>query len=419
MPRRGLLTYENALVLILGLTFGIVFFDRQAASNLIRFIKPDLRLNDTEVGLIGSALSATWAASAYLVGLLSDRTGSRKLLLILCVIGFSLCSFVSGLAKNFGVLISARLLMGLLEGGVMPICLAIMSLESSDGRRGLNAGVVQNGFSNLIGNALGPIVLVAIAAAMSWRQAFYLSAVPGLLCAVAIWLWVKEPAKEPLHDGRPVRHMSLLEMLKVRNIQVCCLVSIFMVSWLIIGFSFLPLVYGDIQGLSPQVGANLMGALGLCAFLGGMLIPGLSDRVGRRPVLIAGCFLSVIAPLAALYFHGPVLILGALLFIGWVGNGIFPMFMGAIPGETLPRSSIATAMGLVVGVGEILGGVGGPFLAGWLSDHTSLHLKAPMLLMAGCSLVAGVIALALKETAPAKTGAASAAAAAAAAKLAA
>ncbi len=198
-------------------------------------------------------------------------------------------------------------------------------------------------------------------------------------------------------------------MLKVRNVLVCSLVSIFMVSWLIIGFSFLPLVFGDIQGLSPQMGANLMGALGMCAFLGGMLIPGLSDRVGRRPVLIIGCFVSVIAPLAALYFHGSVLILGGLLFIGWVGNGLFPMFMGAIPGESLPRSSIATAMGLVVGVGEILGGVGGPFLAGWLSDHTSLHLKAPMLVMAACSLIAGVIALALRETAPAKVGTAGAA----------
>ena len=410
MPRRGLFTYENALVLILGLTFGVVFFDRQAASNLIRFIKPDLNLNDTEVGLIGSALSATWALSAYLVGLLSDRTGSRKLLLIICVIGFSLCSFVSGLAKNFGVLISARLFMGLLEGGVMPICLAIMSIESSERRRGLNAGVVQNGFSNLIGNSLGPIVLVAIAATLGWRQAFYLSAAPGLLCALAVWLWVKEPAKEAFHDGgAAAKHMSLMDMLKVRNVLVCSLVSIFMVSWLIIGFSFLPLVFGDIQGLSPQMGANLMGALGMCAFLGGMLIPGLSDRVGRRPVLIIGCFVSVIAPLAALYFHGSVLILGGLLFIGWVGNGLFPMFMGAIPGESLPRSSIATAMGLVVGVGEILGGVGGPFLAGWLSDHTSLHLKAPMLVMAACSLIAGVIALALRETAPAKVGTAGAA----------
>ena len=116
----------------------------------------------------------------------------------------------------------------------------------------------------------------------------------------------------------------------------------------------------------------------------------------------------MIAPLAAIYFQGPIVLLGALLFIGWVGNGLFPMFMGAIPGESLPRASIATAMGIVVGVGEILGGVCGPWLAGWLADTTPFKLEAPMLMMAGCAFVAGCLAFFLKETAPAKVGMAAA-----------
>src|SRR6185436_10618703 len=138
---------------------------------------------------------------------------------------------ISGLAPSYPILAASRFFMGLLEGGVMPICLAIMTVESSDNRRGLNAGIVQNGFSNLIGNSLGPIVLVAIAAAMNWRDAFYVAAVPGLLCAVAIWLWVKEPAKVELGHG--VAKVGLLQMFVVRNVLVCSLVSIFMVAWLI------------------------------------------------------------------------------------------------------------------------------------------------------------------------------------------
>ncbi len=401
MPRRGLFTYENALVLILGLTFGVVFFDRQAASNLMPFIKPDLKLNDTQVGLIGSALSFTWAISAYGVGWLSDRTGSRKMILIICVVGFSLCSAVSGLAHNFAVLIGSRLFMGILEGGVMPICLAIMAVESADARRGVNAGIVQNGFSNLIGNAAGPVILVAIAATMSWRHAFYLAAIPGLLCAAAIWLWVKEPPKE-VHDPASGPKLGLLQMLAVRNILVCSLVSIFMVSWLVTGFAFLPVFFTEFRHMTPEAAAGIMGALGVCAFLGGLLIPGLSDRFGRKPLLLIGTFGSVITPLAAVYFHGPVWALTAFLFVGWIGNGIFPMFMGAIPGESLPRAYIATAMGIVVGVGEILGGVLAPFVAGRISDMTTLGLEAPMLVMGVCALIAGVIALFLQETAPAK-----------------
>ncbi len=406
MPRRGLFTYENALVLILGLTFGVVFFDRQAASNLMPYIKPDLRLNDTEVGFVGSALSATWAISAYVVGLISDRTGKRKPILIICVVGFSLCSFMSGFAPNYPVLALSRFLMGMLEGGVMPICLAIMTVESSDNRRGLNAGIVQNGFSNLVGNSLGPIVLIAIAAASSWRNSFFLAAIPGLMCALAIWLWVKEPAKPVLAAGEaPAKHLGFMQMMSVRNVLVCCLISIFMVSWLINGFAFLPVYFVEVRHLTPQMASYLMSALGMCAFLGGALLPGLSDRIGRRPVMIVGCLAGIITPIAALYFHGPIVIFGALLFVGWVGNGIFPMFMGTIPGESLPRASIATAMGVVVGVGEILGGVFGPIVAGRLSDLTSLGLQAPMFLMMVCAAVGGILAFFLTETAPAKTGA--------------
>ena len=405
MPRRGLFTYENALVLILGLTFGVVFFDRQAASNLMPFIKPDLHMDNTQVGLIGSALSVTWALSAYLIGLLSDRTGQRKLILILCVLGFSVCSFISGLSHSFNVLAISRLVMGFLEGGVMPICLAIMAVESSERRRGLNAGIVQNGFSNLVGNSLGPIALIAIASAMSWRDAFYVAAIPGLLCAGAIWLWVKEPPKAPLPAGETaVKHPSLFDMLKVRNVLICSLISIFMVAWLITGFAFLPLVFGEMRHMTPKVVGYVMGALGMCAFLGGAMLPGLSDRIGRRPVMIMGCFAAIIAPMAALYVHGSVFLIGGLVFVGWIGNGIFPMFMGTIPGESLPRASIATAMGIVVGIGEILGGVCGPTFAGWLSDHTELGLKAPMFMMAACAFIAGCFALLLTETAPAKVG---------------
>ncbi len=407
MPRRGLFTYENVLVLILGMTFGFVFFDRQAASNLMEYIQPELHLNQTQVGAIGSALSATWAISAYLVGLVSDRTGKRKPVLIMCVIGFSVCSVITGLSTNFPMLIGARLIMGLLEGGVMPICLAIMTMESSERRRGLNAGIVQNGFSNLVGNAAGPVVLTAIAttAGLGWRDAFYLSGIPGLLCALAIWLWVKEPARwDAGADGHAIKHLNLFEMLKVRNVLVCSLVSIFMVSWLITGFNFLPLYLVQVRGLTPTAMSHVMFALGICAFIGGALVPALSDRIGRKPVLIGGCFLSIIGPVAMLWYQGPTLILATILFFGWVGNCIFPMFMGTIPGESLPRASLATAMGIVVGVGEILGGVCGPLIAGWLADHTSLGRPAEMYMMIACAVIAGLIALFLKETAPAKVG---------------
>ncbi len=64
---------------------------------------------------------------------------------------------------------------------------------------------MQNLGSNLIGSSLAPIVLVAIATAYHWRAAFYLAAMPGLICAFLIWKFVREPRTHEIHHHRPGR----------------------------------------------------------------------------------------------------------------------------------------------------------------------------------------------------------------------
>jgi len=59
------LTYENGLLVLLGFTFGIVFFERNAIGPLAAYIIKDLSLSQAEVGLLGSGLSLAWAVSAY------------------------------------------------------------------------------------------------------------------------------------------------------------------------------------------------------------------------------------------------------------------------------------------------------------------------------------------------------------------
>ena len=96
--------------------------------------------------------------------------------------------------------------------------------------------------------------------------------------------------------------------------------------------------------------------------------------------------------------------LGALLFVGWLASGTFPLFMGVIPGESMPRKYAATAMGLVVCVGEVLGGSGLVALAGKVADLT--QLSTAVLMMAACGAIGCVLCFFLVETAPVKARAA-------------
>ncbi len=83
--------YQVALIALLSINFGVVFFDRNALSFLMPFVQPDLGLTNTQVGLLASALSLTWACAAFGIGFVSDRTGSRKGLLLLSTLLFSVC----------------------------------------------------------------------------------------------------------------------------------------------------------------------------------------------------------------------------------------------------------------------------------------------------------------------------------------
>jgi len=406
MSQRGFWTYENRLLVILAVSFGFAFFDRNAVSYLAPFIVGDLKINNTQVGMLGSVLALSWAISGFIIGKWSDSAGVRKPFLIGILLVFSFCSILSGLAASFGMLLTSRLIMGIAEGPMMPICLAILAVESSPGRRGLNVGIVQSLFSSLLGAAIAPLVLVQLAEWFNWRIAFYMAGIPGILCALAVLRWVREPesgpAEKPAAGGAPDPG-GRSRMFSERNIWLCSGIACVMVSWLMLHQNFLPLFLTTVRHLSNQEMSRIMGLTGLCAALSGFVAAAISDRVGRKPVVVAICLISMLTPLAGLFFHGSTAILAALMFIGWIGTAAFPLFLAIIPGETLPPRYAATAMGFVVCIGEIVGGFIAPLIGGRAADLTTL--AAPLQIAAVCALAGTVLSLFLKETAPIKTGA--------------
>jgi predicted MFS family arabinose efflux permease len=390
--------YELTVVLLLGLAFGFAYFDRMAMTFLSPYVVKDLGLSNTQVGALGSGLSVTWALGAYLIGRWSDAVGQRKPFLLGAMVIFSFCSVLSGLAPGFWTLFASRMVMGAVEGPFLPICLAIIAAASFETRKGLNVGIVQNGFGSLIGTAIAPIVLVWLADHYGWRSAFYLAGVPGLLLAFLVWRSIREPEMPPRAAGDAPPPLLPLAMLSNRNIAVCSLISCLMVGSLVIGSIFLPLFFTGPRGWEPTTMGWVMAVLGLTPGLGGVLVSWISDKVGRRPPMIAGCFLAAICPFAALWFGGSIPALAAIMFASWLGIGVFPLFMGVVPGETLGHARAATAMGLVVAVGELSGGFLGPLVGGALADRFSL--EAPLLMQGAFALLAGVVAFALVETNP-------------------
>jgi predicted MFS family arabinose efflux permease len=396
------------MVGLLSVNFGILFFDRNALNFLMPFVVPDLQLTNTQVGLTASALSFAWAISGFVVGAVSDRTGRRKIYLVSATFAFSICSFLSGLASTFVLLLASRLLMGIAEGGVLPISQSMTAASVSAERRGLAMGVMQNFGSNLFGSFFAPVLLVTFATEFGWHRAFFIAGAPGLVSAFALLWLIREPARIPVQaPTEAVPKAGFAEVFAHRNIILCAIIAVLLVSYLVVCWAFMPLFLTKVRGFSPDTMKWLMGTLGISSALGSFVVPGLSDWTGRKPIMIAVPLLGVILPLGAMYYAGSAWILAVIFFFGWALNGVFPLFMGTIPSETVSARHVATALGLVMGTGEVLGGTFSPAIAGRAADLSGL--SAPLWIMTGLCTVAGLLALGLRETAPRRLALAAAA----------
>ena len=412
--------YQWTLILLLSFNFGIVFFDRNAFSFLTPFIQPALGLSNFQIGLIAGAFSFTWALAGLGVGRLSDYLGRRKIILVVATLVFSLASALSGLAGSFIALLAARLLMGMAEGGIMPISQTLIVAEVDPERRGLAQGITQNFGANILANFLGPIVIVAIATAVGWRNAFYLAALPGLVMGALIAVLVHDPPM-PARSARPAvagapggtagpggtavpgpaaaTTGGAWALLADRTILLCILISILLVAYLVVFAAFMPLYLVQVRGIGNQTMSYVLSSFGLFSIAVSILVPGASDFLGRKPVAVVAGFLGVMLPLGVLLTHGtdttPLYLSFAL---GSLLSGVFPLAMATIPSEVVDPARTATTLSLTMGLSEIVGGVCAPVVAGWFADRQGL--AAPLWIMVGLSLAVALLALLLRETAP-------------------
>jgi MFS family permease len=399
---RGFFSYQQGLALLLGLVGGLVAFDRNAINVLSPFIVADLKLNNAELGTASSIVALTWASAGYLVGRWSDRAGRRKPYYVAAIIAFSLCSMATGLAGGFPGLLLTRLAMGVAEGPTPILGFALLIGASTASRRGLNSGIMSLS-SGLIGFALGPLLLVSLASHLGWRAAFFVTGIPGLMAAVAVARFVREaPAagiagtRLPDHDQARAR-----DILRVTNVWLCMAISSLIVAGTTVAMVFTPVFLVNLHHLKTADMAMVMSVFGFASMAGPPIICVLSDRLGRKPVLIGFAFLTA-AALCSLYWAGTTALLVATMAVAGFGAFLAVLSIAVIPAESVADRDRGTALGMAMGMAEMLGGFAAPALAGLAADRFGQNILPAI--AAGCVLAGALLSFALSESAPRRTG---------------
>jgi len=391
--------YEWRLVTLLTLGFGLVGLDRWVISALFPAMARDLHLDYQELGILIGALGIAWGLFSIIGGGLGDRFGRRRVL-VPAIVGFSLLSGVSGLAVGLSSLLTIRIIMGAHEGAFCPVSFAAVSEASRPTRRGMNLGITQSAFP-LFGLALGPIIATQLLQVTSWRWAFVLVGIPGLVVAALLSRLVREP---PGIGSTSHEHRAPLgEILRHRNVPLGMLALLCAMSGIFSLSAMVPSYLVDYLRLGTAQMGFVTSAIGFGGFLGQLSLPALSDHIGRKPVALGG-FVCATALVYAFSLASSIPALFALLFVAcFCCFGLLGLLTGAVAAEAAPRGRVSSTTGIVVASGEIFGGGIAPVIAGAVAQHFGIQHTLTMALI---GLAIGIaVCLFLRETAPRRVGA--------------
>jgi predicted MFS family arabinose efflux permease len=182
-----------SVLVILCFVYVINFLDRQLLSILAKPIQDELGVTDGQLGLIsGLYFALFYCVLAIPIGWIADRTNRARLLSVACAV-WSAATVACGMASNYPQLAAARMAVGVGEAGGVPPSYAIISDYFPPGQRGTALSIYN--FGPPIGMALGVAFGASLAAAYSWRLAFVVLGAVGIIAALIVWVFVREPVR--------------------------------------------------------------------------------------------------------------------------------------------------------------------------------------------------------------------------------
>ncbi|HTC16342.1 MAG TPA: DHA2 family efflux MFS transporter permease subunit [Steroidobacteraceae bacterium] len=163
----------------------------------------DISIANVALPHIAGALSSsqnesTWVLTSYLVtnaiimpisGWLANTFG-RKRLFLTCIAGFTITSFLCGLAPNLPALIVLRALQGATGGGLQPVGQAILADSFPPEKRGMASAIY--GVAAVVAPTLGPTLGGWITDSYNWRWIFLINVPVGLILLALVHSLIKE-----------------------------------------------------------------------------------------------------------------------------------------------------------------------------------------------------------------------------------
>jgi len=313
--------------------------DRGIITILIEPIKRELGLSDTVLGLLtGVAFQVIYMAAGFPLARFADRV-SRKLVIASGLTFWSAMTALCGVAANGWQLLAARIGVGLGEAGGSAPSQALITDYFPTQRRAQALGIFNLGVT--LGAPCGWLVGAFVGQAYGWRWAFLTAGLPGLLLALVLFVFLKEPDRRQTDAMQPVSFTVSARFLLSQRSFVLTLVAAFFFSFTYAANAWVPSFLSRVHGIPLRdVGIALATTHGVFGTLGIVGGGWLSSKLGKKDDR-AGLWLAASACM--------------------VGSAPYLYFLfaeGALPGLGVPLTLIGLS-----GVYLLLASVWGPMMA--------------------------------------------------------
>jgi MFS family permease len=277
------------VVALLMVAFTFSHMDRNVMSILLNSIKGDLGLTDLEAGLMhGPAFALFYVAFGLPIARAADRF-NRVNIISVAIALWSGMTALCGAAGNFIQLALARMGVGIGEAGCVPPAQSIIADYIPPHNRAFAMSIFSLGapLGVLLGNVLGGY----LDDVLSWRHAFWIIGIPGILVALVIKLTIKEPKRGsmdsiPMTAGNTPPVGEVLKTIwKLKSLKHMMIGSSLIVFGGYGATAWMPAFLERSHGLETfQVGLMLGPAM-LLGGVGGLLLSGrLTDNLVQKSV---------------------------------------------------------------------------------------------------------------------------------------
>jgi MFS family permease len=369
-------TNRNFILTIVSIGHGIAHWYGESFPVMLPFIQTTMGFTNVQYGLLGTIQGISSGLVNIPGGIIADRFRQYwGHILTLCMFFIALSYAMLGASFNYYIMIIVVIVV-IIPGTIWHLPAAAAISQMFPDKRGF--ALSMHGVGANAGNLLGPIATGALLGFMQWKNISFIYVTPALIATAILWFTIKNIGQSHQNElgvtmGQWFRQAK--RMISNPIVIGLIIVALFrtgttgtMMIW-VPRYLTDPVVSGGLGMSSVMMGLHI-GLLAGTGVLSGPFMGIISDRFGRKSVLVPGLVISSILPAIVVNLNGGAGLIIILALMGLFVWSLHQIILAAVL-DVVDNGTEATAVGLAFAGASVIGAIS-PLLGAFIIETYGL-----------------------------------------------